>query len=71
MKLQFRTFLEMSMRFPPHMPEVWWKETLKKAKEFEYELENLPSILEKGIELENTQAPNLFRIWSIKFLILY
>jgi len=52
MKLQFRTFLEMSMRFPPHMPEVWWKETLKKAKEFEYELENLPSILEKGIELE-------------------
>lgn len=52
MVLQFKTFLEMSMRFPPHLPELWWKETLKKAKEFEYELEDLPSTLEKAIELE-------------------
>lgn len=52
MELQFKTFLEMSMRFPPHMPETWWKETLKKSKEFEDELEDLPSTLEKAIELE-------------------
>jgi len=52
MNLQIRTFLEMSMRFPPHMPELWWKETSKKAKELETELKDLPSTLEDAIKLE-------------------